>query len=127
MERDLGGVECLSGIPGLVGGTPVQNVGAYGQETADVLVGVRALDRQTESVVELVERGLRICLPHQHLQYDAEGSLHRARRSPMPFGRDAAPHVKYPDLLRRFEGKATPPTLAEVRELCVRFARARAC
>src|SRR4029434_7764834 len=53
VERGFGGVECLSGIPGLVGGTPVQNVGAYGQETADVLVDVRALDLRMETVVEL--------------------------------------------------------------------------
>ena len=37
------GVECLAGIPGSVGGTPVQNVGAYGQEVAETIVSVRAL------------------------------------------------------------------------------------
>ena len=41
----LAGVEALSGIPGSVGATPIQNVGAYGQEIADVLTGVRAMDR----------------------------------------------------------------------------------
>ena len=41
----LAGVEALSGIPGSVGATPIQNVGAYGQEVADVLIAVRALDR----------------------------------------------------------------------------------
>src|SRR2546429_6502522 len=39
------GIECLSGIPGLVGATPVQNVGAYGQEIAQTLVSVRVWDR----------------------------------------------------------------------------------
>jgi UDP-N-acetylmuramate dehydrogenase len=43
----LAGVEALSGIPGSVGATPIQNVGAYGQEIADVLVAVRAMDRST--------------------------------------------------------------------------------
>ncbi len=43
----LAGVEALSGIPGSVGATPIQNVGAYGQEVADVLIAVRALDRAT--------------------------------------------------------------------------------
>ena len=47
IDRDLAGVECLSGIPGLVGATPIQNVGAYGQEVGDILVEVRALDRQS--------------------------------------------------------------------------------
>src|SRR6185436_499811 len=53
VEHDLAGIECLSGIPGSVGGTPVQNVGAYGQEVAEVLVSVRAYDRLKDSVVEL--------------------------------------------------------------------------
>src|SRR5262245_388494 len=53
IERNLAGIECLSGIPGSVGGTPVQNVGAYGQEVSEVLVRVRAYDRHTSSVVEL--------------------------------------------------------------------------
>jgi UDP-N-acetylmuramate dehydrogenase len=46
----LAGVEALSGIPGSVGATPIQNVGAYGQEVADVVVAVRALDRSTGEV-----------------------------------------------------------------------------
>ena len=47
VERGWTGVECLSGIPGTVGGTPIQNVGAYGQEIADTLVSVECLDRAT--------------------------------------------------------------------------------
>ena len=46
----LGGLECLSGIPGSVGATPVQNVGAYGVEVADVISRVRLLDRRTGEV-----------------------------------------------------------------------------
>jgi UDP-N-acetylmuramate dehydrogenase len=49
----LSGLECLSGIPGLAGATPIQNVGAYGQEVADIIVGVRAYDRLLDKVVEL--------------------------------------------------------------------------
>ena len=41
----LAGVECLSGIPGLTGATPIQNVGAYGQEVAQTIMAVRAYDR----------------------------------------------------------------------------------
>ena len=47
VERGWTGVECLSGIPGTVGGTPIQNVGAYGQEVAETLVHVNCLDRTT--------------------------------------------------------------------------------
>jgi len=51
--RGLAGIECLSGIPGFVGGTPVQNVGAYGQEVSETIVGVRCFDRSIAKVVEL--------------------------------------------------------------------------
>ncbi len=53
VEQGLSGVEALSGIPGSVGATPIQNVGAYGQEVADVLVNVRALDRTTGELHDL--------------------------------------------------------------------------
>jgi UDP-N-acetylmuramate dehydrogenase len=47
------GLECLSGIPGSVGATPIQNVGAYGQEVSETLVEVRAFDRRADQVVVL--------------------------------------------------------------------------
>ena len=51
--RGLGGVECLSGIPGLVGATPIQNVGAYGQEVAETIRSVRVLERGSWQTREL--------------------------------------------------------------------------
>ncbi len=47
LEQGLAGIECLTGIPGLTGATPIQNVGAYGQEVADTIDGVEVLDRAT--------------------------------------------------------------------------------
>ncbi len=47
VDEGWSGVECLSGIPGRVGSTPIQNVGAYGQEVAQTIVGVRVYDRTT--------------------------------------------------------------------------------
>jgi UDP-N-acetylmuramate dehydrogenase len=52
IEDGRAGVECLSGIPGLVGATPMQNVGAYGQEVADTIVRVKAVQRFTGEDVE---------------------------------------------------------------------------
>jgi len=46
VAQGLSGIECLAGIPGTVGGAPIQNVGAYGQEIADTLVDVACLDRE---------------------------------------------------------------------------------
>jgi UDP-N-acetylmuramate dehydrogenase len=53
----LVGIECLAGIPGLVGATPVQNVGAYGQEVAQTIVSVRAYDRDAAEVRTLTDCG----------------------------------------------------------------------
>jgi UDP-N-acetylmuramate dehydrogenase len=55
VEGGFAGVECLSGIPGLVGATPIQNVGAYGQEVADTVRSVRVYDR-TSCTVETFSR-----------------------------------------------------------------------
>jgi UDP-N-acetylmuramate dehydrogenase len=52
VARDLAGIECLSGIPGVVGATPIQNVGAYGQEVADTIRSVCVLDRRSLRVSE---------------------------------------------------------------------------
>ncbi|HEU5418439.1 MAG TPA: UDP-N-acetylmuramate dehydrogenase [Streptosporangiaceae bacterium] len=53
VAEGLAGLECLSGIPGLAGATPIQNVGAYGQEVAQTITAVRAYDRDTGQVVTL--------------------------------------------------------------------------
>jgi UDP-N-acetylmuramate dehydrogenase len=47
VEQEWSGIEALSGIPGLVGGTPIQNVGAYGSEVAQTIARVRTYDRST--------------------------------------------------------------------------------
>lgn len=53
VTQGLAGLECLSGIPGSCGATPIQNVGAYGQEVAEVLRGVRVMDQASLEVSEL--------------------------------------------------------------------------
>jgi UDP-N-acetylmuramate dehydrogenase len=53
VSRELAGIECLSGIPGTVGGTPIQNVGAYGQEVASSIESVTAFDRREQRTVTL--------------------------------------------------------------------------
>jgi len=54
VDHGRAGIECLSGIPGSIGATPIQNVGAYGQEVAETIVSVRVLDRVSGEVAELL-------------------------------------------------------------------------
>ncbi|WP_370552543.1 UDP-N-acetylmuramate dehydrogenase [Conexibacter sp. CPCC 206217] len=53
VEHGLAGIEALSGIPGSAGATPIQNVGAYGQDVSQTIVAVRVLDRASGHVLEL--------------------------------------------------------------------------
>ncbi len=57
VAQGLSGIECLSGVPGSAGATPIQNVGAYGQEVAETIRAVRVLDRATGTVAEVPASG----------------------------------------------------------------------
>ena len=70
VRQKLSGVECLSGIPGTVGATPVQNVGAYGQEVADTIQVVHALDR--EDLKERVFRADECAFAYRNRRFKAE-------------------------------------------------------
>ena len=116
------GVECLSGIPGCVGGTPVQNVGAYGQEVADTIDSVEVFDRKSNQVREL-------CREACGFSYRASifNTTERERfiilRVIYALTPGGDPHVEYADLKRHFAGRETRPNLAETRE-AVRHIRA---
>jgi UDP-N-acetylmuramate dehydrogenase len=123
--RGLGGLECLSGIPGLVGATPIQNVGAYGQEVSESIVRVRALDRASGRTVELSREdcrfGYRDSLfksrePNRYIVLDVTFRLERNR----------PPNLKYPDLVRELEVRgATEPTLLDVRNAVIAIRRSK--
>ena len=68
VAEGLQGFECLSGIPGSVGATPIQNVGAYGQEVAETVESVRVLDRSTDRVVDMSVGGVRLPVPLERVQ-----------------------------------------------------------
>jgi UDP-N-acetylmuramate dehydrogenase len=118
------GVECLSGIPGTVGGTPVQNVGAYGQEVSQTIVTVRAFDRENRQFVDLPASSCGFSYRRSIFN-----STHRERyvvsRVDYALRENAAPNFAYADLVRYFSGRnVVSPTLAEVRD-AVRSIRAQ--
>lgn len=69
---DLAGAECLSGIPGRVGATPIQNVGAYGQDVAQTVVAVRAYDRHARTVLTLDAADCGFAYRHSRFKADPE-------------------------------------------------------
>jgi UDP-N-acetylmuramate dehydrogenase len=115
VERGMGGIECLSGIPGLVGGTPVQNVGAYGQEVAEVLTSVRVLDRLDGTVFDLSREQCGFEY-RTSIFNTSEKDRYIVLAVTYALHKDAPPRVKYPDLQRRFEKQTAPPSLADVRD-----------
>ncbi len=120
VDQGCAGIECLSGIPGTVGGTPVQNVGAYGQEVSDVIVSVRALERGTHRIFDLSRDECRfgyrssIFSPPGHERY----VILSVRFSLEPGG---APRVVYPDLQKHFAGASDRPGLPDVRQAVLRI------
>jgi UDP-N-acetylmuramate dehydrogenase len=123
VERDLAGIECLTGIPGSVGGTPVQNVGAYGQEVSEVLVRVRAYDRHTDSVVELSREACEFTYRTSIFNTTAK-DRYIVLQVIYALPKHGVPSIRYPDVKREFEGQHSTPTLSEVRA-AVRRIRAR--
>lgn len=73
INAGLGGLECLSGIPGSAGATPVQNVGAYGAEIADVLTRVQLLDRATGTVEWVPASALDLAYRYSNLKFTSRG------------------------------------------------------
>ena len=117
VEQDCAGMECLAGIPGTVGGTPVQNVGAYGQEVADTITEVRCFDRATgEFVVFPAEAcGFAYRRSRFNTSPDRDRYIVTAVRFALTLG--GAPSLAYADLQRAFADHAGRPTLAEIAEM----------
>jgi UDP-N-acetylmuramate dehydrogenase len=123
VSANCAGVECLSGIPGSVGGTPVQNVGAYGQEVSNTIESVQVFDLKENQIREL-------CAEACGFEYRSSifNTTERGRfiilRVVYGLSQDGAPFVEYADLKQHFEGRQTRPSLAETRD-AVRQIRAR--
>ncbi|HEY4392539.1 MAG TPA: UDP-N-acetylmuramate dehydrogenase [Polyangia bacterium] len=110
--RGLGGIECLSGIPGLVGATPIQNVGAYGQEVAETIRSVRVLERGTWQVRELSPEACRFGYRDSAFKHEPE--RHVVLGVSFALGPAAAPALRYRELADALAAN-THPTLADAR------------
>jgi len=120
VENDLAGVECLSGIPGFVGGTPVQNVGAYGQEVSETILTVRCIDRTTNSIVELSNADCSFTY-RTSIFNSTERDRYVVLSVTYKLTRGGKPKLAYKDLINYFDDKK--PTLTEVREAVLKIRR----
>lgn len=108
------GVECLSGIPGSVGGTPVQNVGAYGQEVSETIESVEVFDLKDNQIREFCGEACGFSYRSSIFNTSERGRfiILRVTYALTPGG---APHIEYADLKRHFPGRGVP-TLLETRD-----------
>ena len=125
VARGWAGFECLSGVPGLVGATPIQNVGAYGQEVSETLTSVRALDCRSGHVVTLSHADCRFAYrdsvfksgePERWVVLSVDYSLRR----------NGAPTVRYAELEKNLEARGIGrATLGDVRACVLAIRRGK--
>jgi UDP-N-acetylmuramate dehydrogenase len=116
VDAGCAGLECLSGIPGCAGGTPVQNVGAYGQDVAGSITRVRAIDRRSGLVVTMTNEACGFGYRTSRFKRD---DVDRYVVSEVEYALtpNGAPTLRYADLVAYFaHSSVTEPTLAEVRD-----------
>jgi UDP-N-acetylmuramate dehydrogenase len=125
VEHGRAGAECLSGIPGAIGATPIQNVGAYGQEVAETIVSVRAWDRPAGRIVDLAPEACGFS--YRSSAFKREPGRHVVLR--VSFRLEHSPvsgPIRYAELARSLGvtlGASAP--LAEVREAVLALRRGK--
>lgn len=125
VERGWAGIECLSGIPGLVGATPIQNVGAYGQEVSDTVSAVRALDRRSGEVIALGPEQCGFAYRDSAFKSRAAGR-HVVLAVTYRLTPGGAPTVRYTDVERHLAAaRAAAPSLADVRAAVLAIRRSK--
>jgi len=107
VDDDCAGLECLAGIPGTVGGTPVQNVGAYGQEVSSTINQVRAFDLQKHAYADFSATECAFAYRHSRFNTTDRGR-YVVTRVDYQLKMHGAPTLKYGDLQRAFEANVIP-------------------
>jgi UDP-N-acetylmuramate dehydrogenase len=125
VARNCAGVECLSGIPGSVGGTPVQNVGAYGQEVSETIESVLVFDLKDGQLRELCAEACGFQYRTSVFNTSERGRfiILRVTYALTPGGK---PRIEYADLKKHFAGFQNTPSLTSTREAVRRIRAAKA-
>lgn len=125
VEKNLAGVECLSGIPGRVGATPIQNVGAYGQDVSETIENVRCFDRQQREIVDLSRRDC--CFSYRNSRFKSrEPGRYLVLAVSFRLERGGDPALRYAELGRALSARAIrTPDLQQVRDLVIELRRGK--
>ncbi len=106
------GVECLAGIPGLVGATPIQNVGAYGQEVKDTIVRVRVLERSTLNEIEFTNA--ECAFEYRQSRFKKQDSdKYIITAVTFRLQKNGRPTINYPEVKKAIEAAIPLSTLAD--------------
>ena len=116
--KNFAGIECLSGIPGLVGGTPIQNVGAYGQEVSETVVAVKVFDRKSKETLTLNNAECKFSY-RSSLFNTTEKNRFIILSVTYKLTKNGQPKIVYKDLIEFFNGKN--PDLSDTREAVCRI------
>jgi UDP-N-acetylmuramate dehydrogenase len=112
VSRDCAGIETLSGIPGTVGGTPIQNVGAYGEEVSETIISVKALDMMTMDIIDMSNDECQFAYRTSAFNTTSKGR-YLVLGVTFALTPGGAPRITYADLKNRFGDKQ--PTLEQTR------------
>jgi UDP-N-acetylmuramate dehydrogenase len=122
VNAGLAGIECLSGIPGTVGGTPVQNVGAYGQEVSRTIRSVRAFDRAARQWVDLDNADCGFAYRRSRFNQGPDRDRFIVSRVTYELAENVPASVIYADLKHYFKGQGVAdPCLQQVRDAVLRI------
>lgn len=123
VKENLAGLECLSGIPGSVGATPIQNVGAYGQEIESSLHAVEVLDRATLQTSWLTAGACQLGYRSSRFKRDPERYIVLSVRFQLQ--PDGPATLRYAELTRALAAHHSTPSLPEVRAAVLVLRRAK--
>lgn len=123
VEENLVGVECLSGIPGSVGATPVQNVGAYGQEVSETIQSLRVLERASGRIFDLTNADCRFAY-RSSIFNSTERDRFIVLSVNFVLRPNGEPAIRYKDLQQFFSNREKP-NLKEAREAVLQIRRAK--
>jgi UDP-N-acetylmuramate dehydrogenase len=123
VAADCTGLECLSGIPGQIGGTPVQNVGAYGQDVSGAITHVHVIDRETQR--RTMFTNAECAFGYRTSRFKREDTNRFiVTRVDFALTVGAPPALAYADVIAYFEDACiASPSLSEVRDAVIRIRR----